>query len=265
MTEAQQRTQGGTCLTPTCQEIHDLLTGCQQFGLVGAVVGDSGTGKTTAVKQYARTQNEQAQASYSVGASLRPVRKVVYFEVRKAAASMRHFLVQLYQGLGGLPSRDSGNAELYDRIADELLRLKHREGLFIIDETQDLEQEAKDVIRNLYEDTEIGICLVGNKDLFAQKATRGTGKAQSVNRFLGRIGPRIILDKPLPDDIEALCEFYRITGKEAKKLVTRTATTGQQLHNLKNLLKIAGALVGDTETLSLEALKKAALLTGISS
>jgi DNA transposition AAA+ family ATPase len=264
MTEAQQRTQGGTCLTPTCQEIHDLLTGCQQYGLVGAIVGDSGTGKTTAVKRFTRDHNEQAQAAQLVN-SFRPVRRVFYFEVRKAAASMRHFLVQLYQTLGGLPSRESGNAELYDRIADELLRLKHWEGLFIIDETQDLEQEAKDVIRNLYEDTEIGICLVGNKDLFAQKATRGTGKAQSVNRFLGRIGPRIILDKPLPDDIEALCEFYRITGKEAKKLVTRTATTGQQLHNLKNLLRVAREMVGDTDTLSLEALKNAAVITGISS
>lgn len=43
----------------------------------------------------------------------------------------------------------------------------------IIDECQYLEQEAKDVIRNLYEDTEVGICLVGNKDLVAQKANRG--------------------------------------------------------------------------------------------
>jgi DNA transposition AAA+ family ATPase len=251
MVEEQPKAQDGMCLTPTCQDIHDLLISCQRFGLMGAIVGDSGTGKTTAVKEYARSQNQSGQ-------------KVVYFEVRKAAASMRHFLVQLHETLGGYTARESGNHEIYSRLVDELIRLKHREGLLILDETQDLDQEAKDVIRNLYEDTELGICLVGNKDLFAQKVTRGNRKAQGLTRFLGRIGPRIILDKPLPEDIEALCDFYGINGKEARKLVSKVATAGQQLHNLKNVLKVARESDIQTVSLSLDVLRSAAHLTGVS-
>jgi DNA transposition AAA+ family ATPase len=254
MVEEQAKSQDAVCSTRTCQDIHNLLSGCQRFGLMGAIVGDSGTGKTTAVKEYARSQNSQNQTGH----------KVVYFEVRKAAASMRHFLVQLHETLGGYTARESGNHEIYSRLVDELIRLKHREGLLILDETQDLDQEAKDVVRNLYEDTELGICLVGNKDLFAQKVTRGNRKAQGLTRFLGRISPRIILDKPLPEDIEALCDFYGITGKEGQKLVTKIATTGQQLHNLKNVLKVTRDAITQTGALSNDALRKAALLTGVS-
>jgi DNA transposition AAA+ family ATPase len=251
MVEEQAKSQDAVCPTRTCQDIHNLLSTCQRLGFVGAIVGDSGTGKTTAVKEYARSQNQTGQ-------------KVVYFEVRKAAASMRHFLVQLHETLGGYTARESGNHEIYSRLVDELIRLKHREGLLILDETQDLDQEAKDVVRNLYEDTELGICLVGNKDLFAQKVTRGNRKAQGLTRFLGRIGPRIILDKPLPEDIEAFCAFYGISGKEGQKLVTKIATTGQQLHNLKNVLKVARDAITQTGALSNDALRKAALLTGVS-
>lgn len=246
MVEEQPESQGTVCATRTREDIQNLLAICQRHRLMGAIVGDPGTGKTTAVIDYVDRQ---------------PSFEVSYFKVSKAAASMRHFMVQLHEGLAGRVPKDAGTNEIYSSLADALYRQSRREGLLILDEVQDLELEAKDVIRNLYEDTELGICLVGNKDLFVQRSRKGS---QSFNRFVGRIGPKIKLDKPLPEDIEALCDFHQVTGKGARKLVAKIATTGQQLHDVKNVFKVAREAIAQTGDLSEEILRRAAFLTGVS-
>jgi len=244
MSEEHLKAQGTACATATYQDIHNLLSGCQRFGLMGAVVGDPGTGKTTAAKAYGEGR-----------------RQVVYYRIRKAAASMRHFLVHLNEQVGGYSAREFGTDDFYKEVLDCLLRLKEQGGMLILDEVQDLEPDAKDVIRNLFEDSAIGICLIGNRDLLTPNFKRGRA-SQNVQRLLGRIGPKILLDKPMPEDIAAICAFHGISGKEAVRLVGKIATSGQQLHNLDYLLRVARETCSQDRPLTLETLKNAALLTG---
>lgn len=232
------------CATPTYQDIHNLLTTCQRYGLLGAVVGERGTGKTTAAWAFAE-----------------PRRPVVYFRVSRAAAAMRHFLVRLNEALDGHWAREYSSDDFYRQILQNLYDMKQRGGLLILDEAQDLEPEAKDIVRNLYEDCGIGICLVGNKDLLAPDGKRSKA-VHNVQRLLARIGPKLVLDKPMPKDIDALCAFHGIDGKESVKLVHKIATTKDHLHNFGGVLKVVRKENSQAPALSFDTLKDAAFMIG---
>ena len=117
------------------------------------VYGDSGAGKTTALKKYAE---ENAG--------------VIYISMNSAAHSVAAILKQIASELGR--SGAGSSSELMNRLIEFLRGTKR---LIIIDEADHLTLQALQAVRNLNDEAGTGIVLAGNYKLFTQLylGTRG--------------------------------------------------------------------------------------------
>lgn len=242
----------GFCLTPTARDITSLLTFCQRYGQIGVVVGDSGTGKSTAVQAF-----QEAHSG------------VVYCRMTKAAAKLQPGLVRLAHGLGAYVSQNGGANELYQDIR-RTLELRS-DLLLILDEAQYMDDELLESVRDLYDESndprqnrQMGLVLVGNHGLTDRWSDR-SAKRRKFNNFKqlrGRLGPMLDLRAPTVDDVSALCAHHGITGRQACGMIAKVATAPGGLHNVANLLRVAVQLAGPGAAISPRHLDEAALVTG---
>lgn len=245
----------GFCLTPTAQSITNLLTFCQRHGQIGVVVGDPGTGKTTAVRAF-----QEAQAG------------VVYCRMTKAAAKLQPGLVRLAHAVGAYASPNGGANELYQDI---IRAMEMRSNLLLIlDEAQHMDDELLETIRDLYDESsnplmlrQVGLVLVGNYGLTDRWTDRSAKRRKFSNfkQLRGRVGPMLDFGAPTADDVTALCAHHGIAGRQAYALVTKVAADSGGLHNVANLLRVASQLAGPGEKISHRHLDDAVLASAVRS
>lgn len=241
----------GFCLTPTAQEITDLLSFCQHYGQIGVVVGDPGTGKTTAVRAFREVQSD-----------------VVYCRMTKAAAKLQPGLVRLAHALGAYPSPNGGANELYQDIVRTMEMRSNL--LLILDEAQHMDDELLETVRDLYDessdehlDRRMGLVLVGNYGLTDRWTDRSAKRRKFSNfkQLRGRVGPMLDFGAPSADDVAALCAHHGIAGRQACGVVSKAAKEAGGLHNLANLLRVAAQLAGPDGKISPRHLDEASLAT----
>jgi hypothetical protein len=246
----QSEEDPGYCLTPTVRGITGLLDNCHQHSLLGVVIGEPGTGKSTAIEAYVKDHDN-----------------AILCRMTKTTGGIQPMLVRLWQCVGGQMLNHAGAPELYEKILDELKR-PYFEPLLIVDEAQQLSDEALEGLRDLYDEAKIGLVLVGNEQLSSRWSTPQTKSAKSHAKYRyfaplrGRIGRPLEIRKPLKQDIQALCDYHKIEGREARKLMEIVASEPGYLHNVNNLLRVAKGLASSDSRLTLCNLKDAAQLTG---
>lgn len=229
----------GYCQTPTGNDIQNLLFSCRQFNMMGMIVGEPGTGKSTAAQAYSDNEAD-----------------VVLCRVTKATGELQPMLVRLCEAMGLANSSNQGKAELYEVVLYSLMRDFAGNGLLILDEAQHLSDDALECIRDLYDETKVGIVLIGNKGLKRWELAKKGKQANSFAQLRGRIGPFMELAAPLDQDVMAICEFHQL--KTGFDLVRKIARKEGQLHLVAKVIQVAGELSESDRPITHDDLKKAA-------
>lgn len=149
-------------LTTVSKQVMDAIEYCHLQGKIGVVYGDAGVGKTMAVREYVGKNPSS-----------------IWITISPAFATM--------SGVNDLLSEKTGVREKNARrIYLELVnRLKGSGRVIIIDEAQHLTKKTLEHLRSISDEAGIGICLVGNEEVYSR--LKGTGKADFAQIF-SRIG-----------------------------------------------------------------------------
>lgn len=234
----------GYCKTPTGNDIHNLLSICRQFNMMGMVVGEPGTGKSTAAEAFSNVDNG-----------------VVLCRMTKATGELQPMLVRLCEAMGAGNSPNQSKAELYELVLYNLTQYFASSPLLILDEAQHLSDDALECIRDLYDEAKIGIVLIGNRGVKRWEQAKKGKKANSFAQLRGRIGPFMELTSPQDEDVTAICEHHQLqTGLE---LIRKVARKEGQLHLVAKIIQVASELAGKDQPIAHDNLKKAASVVGV--
>lgn len=144
------------------------------------IVGDSGVGKTMALREYARDRSD-----------------VIYVHLDPCRKGRASFLMLLVSALGGDVKKRS--CDLFDQCVD---KLKDSHKLMILDEAEHLNPEALDTVRLIRDITGIGLVIVGIGEVVIPKLRD--------NRLCRRVYKRVTLfvnlEKPEAGEIREIVE-----------------------------------------------------------
>ena len=233
------------CPTHANQRITRVLSACDTYRLFGLVIGEPGTGKTSAAESYA--------ASTSHG-------DATYCRMGQSAHNTRTGLGQIASALGmrldGASEDDAQKAIAY--------HLRYSDSPFIIlDEAQRMSDGLLEHVRDFYDTQGIGVVLVGNRGLVDRWTGRRNGRSHDFGQLRGRFGPQVDMKKVLADDVTTIARHHGITDAASTKVLKHAAGLPGGLHNVAQVLTIARALQGDDKPPSAESLRAAAVLTEV--
>ncbi len=203
--------------TPTAKRIHGILTFAQRGKMV-AIVGDPGSGKTAAADQYR-----------AVG------HNVWKMTACPSTSKQIAVLIAIMRAMGAHDLR-AGSA--FNMSATVRQRCLGANGLIIVDEAQHLSDEALEEIRAIHDETKVGVCLMGNR----QVLTRIEGKARDASfaQLFSRMGMRHTLVTQV-GDIEMLLNAWEVTDQAERAFLHTIAIRagGGALRSLTATLEMA--------------------------
>lgn len=174
--------------TPTSKAFTQYLHWGQR-GRIVLVVSGAGLGKTQTAQQFQVNNAGTWLATMTPSTSgIMPMQQ----RVLKALGEKRAV---------GSP------AQLSEMICDVLRKRKH--GLLIIDEAQHLSIKALEEIRSWYDETGVGIALMGNERV--QQSIDGVSRAADFAQLFSRIGLRLIRPTAMAGDAEAVAAAWKVT------------------------------------------------------
>ncbi|MBR0644016.1 AAA family ATPase [Plastoroseomonas hellenica] len=179
----------------TAEAIFDLLDHAQGTPDFNIITGEPGVGKTSAICEFKRSR----PAVYKV--TCHPL-------LAKAPAVLEEIAeaFNVYQ-----PGR------MHKRVKAIVQRMLGSKALLVIDEAQNLEPDALDVIRSIHDQAKIGIALVGNASVVA-KLHGGTRSAHFAPLH-SRAGLRIHLTGSRKADIAQLLDAWQIEDTKARSVL----------------------------------------------
>lgn len=190
--------------TATGRRLRGLMTTAHSGEITYAATGP-GTGKTKEAEQYI------ACVANAYMVTMKPTTK-----------SVTAMMGEVIRALGG----KSGTSWARQMSAQVVDMVKGRRTLLIVDEANYLEFEAHEELRAWHDIAGLGICLLGNEELHA--TIRGgalRGARHSYARLNSRIAMKHVQDMPLPEDIEAYLDAWKIGNPEQRSLLTKVALT----------------------------------------
>jgi DNA transposition AAA+ family ATPase len=203
-------------LIPFCQItnadiVFQIARTCHLEQEIGVLVGEAGTGKTKAAKEYSK-QNPD----------------VIFIEA-DLSFTTKVFFRELHKKLGM-----DGNGGIYDLFTDCVEKLTDSNRLIIIDEAENLPYRALDMVRRLYDKANIGILLIGLPRLIANLR----GKRGEFKQLYSRVGIVMALDEFSESDTKLIVQtifpntnglyktFHELAkgnGRKLEKLILRTS------------------------------------------
>lgn len=190
-------------------------------GKISVVYGDAGIGKTQAFRSYLRENN------LAIGITISPT----YASIT---------------GVNELLAEQLGVRERVARkITNEIVnRLRGSGRVIIIDEAQHLTVRALNHIRCLADEAEIGVCLIGNEEVYSK--LKGTGKADFAQLF-SRIGMRepVSIHNITKDDVKRVFQDAELAD-EAVNILYQICQTNYGLRGAVNVF-VNTAAVFNTE------------------
>lgn len=192
-------------------------------GKIAVVYGDAGIGKTQAFRQYLK------ENSLAVGITISPT----YASIT---------------GVNELLAERLGVRERVARkITSELVsRLKGSGRVILIDEAQHLTVRALNHIRCLADEAEVGVCLIGNEEVYSK--LKGSGKADFAQLF-SRIGMR----EPVSVHNITKADVGKVFGAaqlkaDALDILCQICHTGYGLRGAVNVFVNTAAMFGEEIT-----------------
>ena len=189
---------GELLLTTDAQGVISVCQSCQDFIGMGMVTGRSGFGKSFALKFYAKSP------------------KVAYIECNESMSARD--LIKAIERVLSLPHISGSVDDRMDNIKDFLNA--NRGYLIIIDEADKLitkyTQKKAEILRNIFDQTEIGLVLAGESAL-----------AKMIGTYIPRVANRIAFRYELGGIQKSEAQSYiseRVFEEEAASEMVRRAT-----------------------------------------
>ncbi|HOV99262.1 MAG TPA: AAA family ATPase [Bacteroidota bacterium] len=126
------------CKIESARKIFEIARICHNEGEIGVIYGEAGTGKTTAIIEYAKINPDVILIEADLGYTTK-----IFFQ-------------ELHRKIGM-----DGNGTIHELFRDSVERLKDSGRLIIIDEAEHLPYRTLDLVRRIYDKAHIGILLVG--------------------------------------------------------------------------------------------------------
>lgn len=202
--------------TPTVAKVMTALTYAQQAPAIVLITLGPGMGKTTAARRFAATRPH----AYRV--VMRPSTGSVHSMLREVAEALE------------VTERDP--AKLTKEIGRKIKR-NGRHPLLMIDEAQNLKEQAVNELRYFMDEYGCGIALLGNEDVHSRFG--GTTPKEGYGQLQRRIGMRIHQLKPKPEDIEAFVAAWGIEDAEVLRLLRVIGAKPGALGQVTETLKLA--------------------------
>lgn len=218
--------------TPTAARIVAALAFAQTTVDVVLIYGAGGTGKTCSARHYAARMPNVWHAVMS------PATPGVVPAMDEICAAL------------GIPKKN-GAAALHRAIVKHLAGT---EGLLIVDEAHHLQPAALDQLRSIHDAAGVGLALVGSRDVYARLV--GGDSAASLDRLRSRIGRRLQLAEPAPEDTDAVAEAWGIGAESARKLLAEVGARPGGLRGVVKVLRLA-ALHAEGRALTASSLRDA--------
>lgn len=167
----------GFIKTSVASKVFEVASICHVDSDIGVVCGDSGLGKTTAVKQFAAEHAGVILLEADLGYTAR----VLFLELHKVL------------GLDGVGS-------LHTLFDEAVSKLRGSGRLIIVDEAEHLPYRALEMLRRLYDRAGVGVVLVGMQRLLGNLR----GLKGDFAQLYSRVGVKAVLSVLRPTDVEEI-------------------------------------------------------------
>ena len=194
-------------------------------GEMVAIAASPGTGKTVTAEEY------RSQAA-----------NVHIITMSPSKRSVREMCMAVLAGLGDPELRYGATAQALSRRI--IARLTGTKALLIIDEAQNLSEEALEELRSWHDACRVGIALVGDRRVVARL---GGNRRQELAQLHSRISGRHIQDKPLVDDVETVVRAWGVESADSLKFLRGLAGRPGGLRSIVKAIKFASIVAGGDE------------------
>lgn len=221
--------------TVTGKELWDTLVYAQMMPEIAVVTLGAGMGKTTTARRYVST---------------RPNAFLV--TMRPTTAGKHSMLQELALALDVIER----NPARLDRAIGHRLQRNGRHTLLIVDEAQNLKDDAADQLRYFHDEYGCGIVLLGNDEVASRFGRKDPRKGQA--QFHRRVGKRIERLTPAAADVEAFIDAWRVEDAEARKLLQAIGRKPGALGQIDKTMRLAGIFaMGSGEQVAAEHIRAA--------
>ena len=206
----------GFVMTETAKQIMADMGYALTTQSIVIIHGISGVGKTTALREFQRNNNN-----------------VWVITTSPSRATMTECLYELAMELG------MDNApRLRGPLARALRRrLRNTKGLIVVDEADHLDRATLEELRILVEEVEVGMVLVGNSRVYTQLT--GGQRSEDFARLYSRVAKKRAITKAKKADVLAFASAWNITGAAELDLLLRISERPGALRLVSKNLKLA--------------------------
>lgn len=226
-------------MTQSGKEVLETLHWAQVASDMVIVTLAAGMGKTMACRHFAATRPHVFMVTVS------PHTKTVHGMLTDLAQEldvMVHNPARLTRAIGKRLER-SGDGTL-----------------LIVDEAQNLNDDAVNQLRHFVDIHRCGVALVGNTEIYGRFARNRDDKRDgpSYAQIKRRIGKRLLRSKPTIEDLRMFIGAWGVTDPDAIKFLIGVGNKGGALGQIDKTVKLASmAATGMGETISLKHLQAA--------
>ena len=203
--------------TPTASSVLSVLQHAQYVPDLVVIAGGAGIGKTTSVREYARTNPN------------------VWVITGEPSLASTHGTLELLCDALGIAEHSATR-----RSRAIAKRVSGSGGLIVVDEAQHLASAALDQLRTLHDKAGVGLALVGNEEVYAR--LDGGGRRAQFAQLFSRVGMRLTRARPTKGDIDALLEAAGVEGDADRKLLRAIAVKPGALRGMTKVLRVAHML-----------------------
>lgn len=207
--------------TPTLANITRMLTTVYnnpELG-IGVVVGASGMGKTTAARAFVERHN------------------AVLCTMSEVAGQARNGLLYVYEAMGaGETLRQCRAVEKAVLHRIRLMQSRHfedRRVLIVVDEAQNMTPPVIEELCCIWDATQVGMVFMGNA------AFLGKSAPASYQQLVSRLGPRLDIADPDPNDVPVWCHYNGVHGARQVRRLTELANLCAGLRTVAKVIGLA--------------------------
>lgn len=215
---AQVPTAPGWLPMPTALKVQTALLMAQQTPCMSIICAAPGTGKTMTARQFAKSRPH-----------------CHLFTARPATRSYQRMLMAI-----GAMFQIQASAAHLDRMIGEKLQRNGHQTLLMIDEAQELDDNAINQIRHWLDEYGCGIALLGNMEIY--RRIGGERPVPGFAQLHRRVGITVQETRPTRTDIKMLLDAWQVEDAGMRKLLTQIGQKPGALGQLTFTLQLASQL-----------------------